>query len=62
WPEWFYPYASCIDTELPKPERVTHIMMGSAAKWAVPEDGERYDEYPPYSLEEWHKTHGYYVD
>ncbi len=31
WPDWFYPFASAIDTDLPAPPERTHIMLDSAA-------------------------------
>ncbi|KAJ2721287.1 hypothetical protein GGI07_004067 [Coemansia sp. Benny D115] len=65
WPQWIYPYASAIDSQLEPPKAVTSIMVASAAHWAdarkgaaddVPNDV--CDEYPSYSLEEWHKRNG----
>ncbi|KAJ2897307.1 hypothetical protein GGI21_000084 [Coemansia aciculifera] len=60
WPEWIYPYASAIDSELPTPKATASIMLGSAAKWADPRElrkaeDEVFEEYPTYSLEQWHK-------
>ncbi|KAJ2642697.1 hypothetical protein GGF44_001525 [Coemansia sp. RSA 1694] len=61
WPQWIYPYASAIDSELDKPESTASIMLGSAAAWADPRglvgDSEMFEEYPTYSLEEWHNKH-----
>ncbi|KAJ2006131.1 hypothetical protein GGI04_001811 [Coemansia thaxteri] len=61
WAQWVYPYASAIDSELPVPPATADIMLGSAAKWADPRSqpaqGSSYDEYPPFSLEEWHRDH-----
>ena len=63
WPELIHPFASAIDTPLPKaPERV-HLMLGSAAPWVPVPRGKReahYDEYPPDSIEDWHKARGLY--
>ncbi|KAI9229689.1 MAG: Mss4-like protein [Piptocephalis tieghemiana] len=66
YPEWCYPFASAIDTELPKAEKTIHIMQGSKASWVpVPltEEGsvELYDEYPPKSIEQIHKENGWWV-
>ncbi|KAI9467916.1 hypothetical protein LPJ78_004203 [Coemansia sp. RSA 989] len=62
--QWIYPYASSIDSELPVPQVMTSIMLDYAAKWADPrnlpgrtEGNDMFDEYPPYSLEQWHKDH-----
>jgi hypothetical protein len=65
WPALVHPFASAIDTPLPKaPERV-HLMLGSAAPW-VPIPGGRkethFDVYPEQSIEDWHKTRGLFVD
>ncbi|KAJ2747309.1 hypothetical protein GGI20_000644 [Coemansia sp. BCRC 34301] len=61
WPQWVYPYASAIDSELPKPKRTASIMLGSAAAWADPrglaKDDEVFEEYPTFSLEQWHRAH-----
>ncbi|KAJ1788690.1 hypothetical protein LPJ62_002755 [Coemansia sp. RSA 2167] len=64
WPEWIYPYASAIDTELPVPKQMTSIMLENAVEWADPRNipgrdtgNEMFDEYPSYSLEQWHKDH-----
>ena len=60
WPELVHPFASAIDTPLPEPPSAVHMMLGSKAAW-VRVDAQRHearsDEYPPQSLEEWHRTH-----
>src|SRR5438045_3564091 len=33
WPQWIYPFASAIDTPLPKPPEIFHIMLDFAAPW-----------------------------
>lgn len=61
WPDLVHPFASAIDTPLPKPPEQVHMMLGSKANWVRVDarKGEpRYDEYPPESLEEWHRSHG----
>ena len=50
WPELLHPFASAIDTKLPKPRRRKHIFLASKATWVdVPKAG-RHDlhfaEYP----------------
>lgn len=65
WPELVHPYASAIDTPLPKPAAFVDIMLGSAAPWVALHEGdniERFDEYPDSSIEDWHKTRGLWVD
>ena len=63
WPGLIHPFASAIDTPLPKaPERV-HLMLGSAASWVPVPHGKReshFDEYPADSIEDWHKARGLY--
>ena len=61
WPELVHPFASAIDTPLPEPPANVHMMLGSKASWVAVEGkkkDKRYDEYPPQSLEEWHRAHG----
>lgn len=62
WPELVHPFASAIDTELPKPPERTHLMLGSKAAWVEPGCGPsdpRFDEYPDESLAAWHERHGF---
>lgn len=61
WPDLVHPHASAIDTPLPEPPEVVHLMLGSKANWVtVPEGAEHrhFDVYPDESLEEWHRRHG----
>jgi hypothetical protein len=61
WPELVHPFASAIDTPLPEPPECEHIMIGSKANWVrvdAPRGERCYDEYPPNSVEDWHRTHG----
>jgi len=61
WPELVHPFASAIDTELPKAPERTHLMMAYKASW-VPahiEPGDRsFDRYPDESLAQWHERLG----
>ena len=60
WPDLVHPFAGAIDTPLPEPSEATHMMLGSKAGWVRIDGGEaepRHAEYPPQSLEEWHRTH-----
>jgi hypothetical protein len=60
WPELVHPHAGAIDTPLPVPPSITHIMLGSRPDW-VPVQArrgdERFDEYPEESLAQWHARH-----
>ena len=61
WPELVHPFASAIDTELPKPPQKTHLMLGSKASWVEPantSEDKNFDEYPDESLADWHRRHG----
>lgn len=63
WPDLVHPFASAIDTPLPKPPEKVRLMLNYAAPWCeFPEDGNErhFPEYPEESLEEWHRRHGLY--
>lgn len=60
WPELVHPFASAIDTPLPTPPEVTHLMAGSKAAWVPlrnqPND-KVFEEYPDESIADWHLRH-----
>ncbi|MGE0801514.1 MAG: GFA family protein [Lautropia sp.] len=61
WPELVHPHAGAIDTPLPVPPSVTHMMLGSKPAWVAAQvavGDETFDEYPQQSLAEWHRAHG----
>lgn len=61
WPQWIYPYPSCIDTDLPAPEpdNMVYICEDSKVSWVkIPEGGTHFGHYPELGIEEWHKKHG----
>ena len=61
WPDLVHPYASAIDTPLPRPPERTHLMLASKADWVEPAAGPAdrlHDEYPDESLAEWHRRQG----
>jgi hypothetical protein len=61
WPDLVHPFASAIDTPLPKPPERVRLMLNYAAPWCgIPENGNEllFPEYPEESLEEWHRRHG----
>ena len=65
WPELIHPFASAIDTPLPRPPERVHLMLGSKAPWVEPAIGPRdrtFDDYPDESLAEWHQRHGLVAD
>jgi hypothetical protein len=59
WPELVHPFASAIDTALPKPPSKVHLMLRYKPDWVVPQVGRKdqcFDEYPQQSIEDWHKS------
>ncbi|KTC77998.1 GFA family protein [Legionella brunensis] len=65
WPELIHPFASAIDTPLPKPPETIHMMLAYAANWCEIPQGKQeihYKQYPPLSIEEWHKQHNLWVE
>jgi len=59
WPQWIYPYPSCIDTPLPKPKKYVYICLDSKVSWVeVPRGGEHCQRFPDKGIEEWHKAEG----
>ena len=65
WPELMHPFASAIDSELPKAPCSTHLMLRFKPAWVEVEQGPEdlaFDLYPDQSLEDWHKAHGMWVD
>lgn len=65
WPELVHPFASAIDTDLPKPPEKVHLMLKYKANWVEPEIGEGdkvFDLYPEESIADWHKRTGMWVD
>ncbi len=61
WPELLHPFASAIDTPLPTPDELVHLMTDSKAEW-VPLINQGKDkffpEYPDESIADWHQRHG----
>ncbi|MBX3604337.1 MAG: GFA family protein [Piscinibacter sp.] len=61
WPDLVHPHAGAIDTALPTPPSVTHIMLGSKPAWVeahVQAGDASFDGYPDVSLADWHRRHG----
>jgi hypothetical protein len=61
WPELVHPQAGAIDTPLPAPPKVTHMMLGSKPEWVgvqVKRGDAQFDEYPDESLAQWHERTG----
>ncbi|MAM10095.1 MAG: alanine acetyltransferase [Rhizobiaceae bacterium] len=65
WPALVHPVASVVDTPLPRPPEIVHIMLGSKAAWVDVPEGEghvHFEGYPDLSLEDWHRRHGLLQD
>jgi hypothetical protein len=58
WPQWLYPFASAIDTPLPKPKERQMIFLGSRANWADVPAGKRFQGYPKEAIIDWHSKRG----
>jgi hypothetical protein len=61
WPEWVYPFASAIDTPLPRPPDEVELMLDYAAPWAEVPSGPghtHFGEYPEESIADWHAKRG----
>ena len=61
WSEWVYPFASAIDTPLPKPPEEIELMLDYAAPWVHVPSGPahtHFSEYPEESIADWHKRRG----
>jgi len=58
WPELIHPFASAIDTALPRAPESTHLMLGSKKAWVeadIREHDQQYDHYPEESIADWHR-------
>lgn len=65
WPELVHPFASAVDTELPKPPQRTHLMLKYKASWVEPDirKGDlSFELYPEESIADWHRRTGMWVD
>ena len=65
WPELVHPFASAIDTKLPKPPSKVHLMLRYKASWVIPDIGpgdKKFREYPKESIEDWHRKRGLWID
>jgi hypothetical protein len=65
WPELVHPFASAIDTELPKAPSTVHLLLRDKASWVEPQIGPNddcFDGYPELSIEDWHKKHVLWIE
>jgi hypothetical protein len=61
WPDLVHPFASAIDSELPRPPERTHLMLDFKASWVdanhKPQD-KLFPRYPEESIAAWHERLG----
>lgn len=65
WPDLVHPFASAIDTELPEPPELVHLMLDFKAPWVRPQIGPNdrcFDRYPEQSIEDWHRSRDLWID
>jgi hypothetical protein len=65
WPELVHPFASAIDTALPKPPSKVHLMLRYKPRWVVPDIGpgdRKFQLYPRESIEDWHRKRGLWIE
>ena len=61
WPDLVHPFASAVDTPLPKPPERVHVALNFAAPWCEIPEGEnerRFNLWPEESIAGWHRRHG----
>jgi hypothetical protein len=61
WPELVHPFASAIDSDLPRPPERTHLMLDFKAPWVETrhDSGDRlFQRYPDESIAAWHERLG----
>lgn len=57
WPQWVYPFASAIDTPLPRPKERQHVFLESKPAWAdicMHEGDKRFRRFPREAIVDWH--------
>ena len=65
WQQWIYPYASAVQTPLPVPPEIVHIMLDFKAPWVVVPSGQghrQFARYPDEGIIDWHQRHGLYIE
>ena len=65
WPDLLHPFASGIDTPLPKAPATTHLLLTDKPDWVHVDRGPAdlaFDGVPEESIEDWHRRHELWVD
>ena len=64
WPQWVYPFASAIDTPLPRPREIQHVLLNYAPAWVEVQKRKRdryFREFPREAIIDWHQKRGLYA-
>ncbi len=65
WPDLIHPFASAVDTPLPRPPERVHLMLADKPDWveaAVGPGDRTFQGYPEQSIEDWHRSRGLWMD
>ena len=65
WREWVYPFASAIDTPLPRPRETQHCLVESKPSWVTLTRGKRdrvFMRFPNEAIIDWHRKRGLLAD
>lgn len=65
WPDLVHPFASAIDSDLPRAKERVHLMLRYKASWVEPAirpGDSTFDLYPKESIEDWHRSRGLWVE
>ena len=65
WPELMHPFASAVDTDLPKPLELVHLMLAFKPAWVTAQVGPNdqcFERYPVQSIEDWHRSRGLWIE
>jgi hypothetical protein len=61
WPQWVYPFAAAVDTELPPPPHLVHVRTGERLGWVPPiglPDDPSFETNTDESMADWHRRLG----
>jgi hypothetical protein len=65
WGQWIYPFASAIDTPLPRPRESQHCLVESKPAWVPLVRGKRdrvFMRFPNEAIIDWHRKRGLLAD
>ncbi|MSO65756.1 MAG: GFA family protein [Alphaproteobacteria bacterium] len=64
WPDLVHPFASAVDSPLPRPPETVHIMLDYKPAWVAIGRDERHKRFARYaeeSIDAWHRRHGLWL-